>query len=68
MGAVPGTFSRRKESQAPSPRPVQATLGRMGVGGTMSNPARPEECKKLTCTGVGPGTPRRARDQQPMSP
>ena len=38
MGAVPGTFSRRKESQAPSPRSVDASRGRKSTGGTMPCP------------------------------
>jgi hypothetical protein len=31
MGAVPGTFSRRKESQAPGPREIRVTAGGSGV-------------------------------------
>ena len=46
MGAVPGTFSRRKESQAPSPRQVHATRSREGIASTMPYPARPGECQK----------------------
>ena len=51
MGALPGTFSRRKESQAPGPRSVGATRARwvrvfgngngIGIG-----------------IGIEPGTPR----------
>ena len=57
MGPVPGTISRRNESQAPIPRAVDATWGRVGIAGTMPCPARPEERQKLTCAGGGPGTP-----------
>ena len=31
MGAVPGTFSRRKESQAPNPRKIEVETGRGGI-------------------------------------
>ena len=41
MGAVPGTLSRRRESQAPGPRFFNVRQGRWIVAGTMSNPARP---------------------------
>ena len=52
MGAVPGTFSRRKESQAPSPRTVDARRGRWVVAGTMSNPARPGGHQNPACPRV----------------
>ena len=51
MGAVPGTFSRRKESQAPGPRAVYATRGRWVVAGTMPCPARPGEREKSAAEG-----------------
>jgi hypothetical protein len=47
MGAVPGTFSRRKEGQAPCPRAVHAMLGRPVIVGTMPCPARPGARQKL---------------------
>mgnify|MGYP001812568667 CR=1 FL=1 len=50
MGAVPGTFSRRKESQAPGPRFFDASRARKGIVGTMSNPARPGESHMPTCS------------------
>ena len=53
MGALPGTLSRRKESQAPSPRSGHAMRDRMGLIGTMPYPARPGQRDLLFVLGSG---------------
>ena len=52
-----GQREKRQRRHAPksarSPRPVHATLGREGIAGTMSNPARPGERHTPACSDAG---------------